>query len=235
MDPLDRLAGPATDLLGRVDELLTNGGAPADHRIWPLLRRLRTLPGDAVASVAALQAAPLAAAGAAVRALIPGYDEAGSLVNRAVAWEGAAASAFTTHRDSLAAHLGGEAGRDGEPGNGPIGNSESLAGRLAQTAGYADAVAGWIDRTRLDLARTLAEALGCAEAVVVVAERVAEPTTTGGRAAADIGARVLATVAAAYDEAESLPQRWATAQDELVYGPPTGADSGPNGTTRVAL
>jgi hypothetical protein len=57
MDPFDRLAGPAGDLRRRVGESLAAGGAPEGHPIWPLLRRLRALPGEALA---ALRPAPYA-------------------------------------------------------------------------------------------------------------------------------------------------------------------------------
>jgi len=47
MDLLDRVTGPAADLLARVDDGLLAEGAPAGHPIWPLLRRAGALPGDA--------------------------------------------------------------------------------------------------------------------------------------------------------------------------------------------
>ncbi|MDG4833830.1 hypothetical protein O7627_31640 [Solwaraspora sp. WMMD1047] len=231
MDPLDRLAAPAADLLGRVDDLLTDGGAPADHRIWPLLRHLRTLPGPAVGAICALRPAPLAAAGTAARTLLREYDHTGTALRGELPWRGAGADAFTAHRAALAAHLDGA--------------GESLVGRLTATAGFADAVADWISRTRLGLARTLAAALGSVEAVTLVTGDAGRATGTGsgsgpapgGAAAAELGARVLGTIATAYEEAEALAHRWPAAAGELAYRPaaPTGGGLALDGTTRLAL
>ncbi|NED58404.1 hypothetical protein G3I24_46875, partial [Micromonospora aurantiaca] len=66
-----------------------------------------------------------------------------------VAWSGAAASAYDEARAALLRHLD----------EGP----ESLVGRLESTAGYADALAGWVEGSRAALARALAEVLGSAE------------------------------------------------------------------------
>jgi hypothetical protein len=239
MDPLDRLAAPAADLLGRVDDLLADGGAPADHRIWPLLRHLRTLPGPATGAICALRPAPLAAAGTAARTLLTEYDHTGTALRGELPWQGAGAEAFAAHREALAAHLDGA--------------GESLVERLTATAGFADAVADWISRTRLGLARTLAVALGSAEAVTLVTGDAGRATgidtgigagigagagpAPGVEAAAELGARVLGTIAAAYEEAEALAHRWPVTPTELAYRPaaPTGAGLPLDGTTRLAL
>jgi hypothetical protein len=230
MDPLDRLARPAADLLGRVDDLITGGGAPADHRIWPLLRQLRVLPGQAVGAICELRPAPLAAAGTAARGLLGEYDHTGAALRGDLPWRGAGAAAFAAHREALAAHLDG-------PG-------ESLVGRLTATAGLADAVADWIVRTRLGLARTLAAALGSVEAVTLVTGDAGRASDVGSgsdpapgvAAAAELGARVLGTVAAAYEEAEALARGWPAAPTELTYRPAAPTGGLPlDGTTRLAL
>lgn len=199
MDALDRLAAPGGDLLGRVDQLLNTVGAPADHRVWPLLRRLRALPGEAAAAIVALAPEPFVAAGAQVRELLDEYAAICAELSDEVAWEGAAGSVFDKHRRAIVAHLD----------EGP----ESMRGRLASTAGYAEAVAEWVTKTRLALARTLAEVIGSAEAAMVVTEQ-------SETAAAEIGARVLATIATAYDEAEALRARWQPVLAELPYQQP---------------
>lgn len=214
MDALDRLAAPGGDLLGRVDHLLATVGAPADHRVWPLLRRLRALPGEAAAAIVALRPDPFTAAGTEVRELLADYTAIRTGLSGDVAWEGVAGSAFDAHRKALVAYLD----------EGP----ESMRGRLVTTAEYADAVAGWVVETRLALARTLAEVLGSAEAALVVTASVPSVVTAppmpadrpAETAAAEIGARVLATVATAYDGAEALLARWRPAVAELLCRPP---------------
>lgn len=210
MDPLDRLAEPGLDLLRRVDALLATG-APEGHRVWPLLRRMQVLPGAAVRSFLELSAAAFADAGRSVRQLVRGYDEASAALTEPVRWSGAAATAFGEYRAALLRHLD----------DGP----ESLVGRLESTAGYADAVAEWIEGSRRTLALTLADALGSAEAVAVVAATsapAAAPTPAAAPAlvavsvphpaaevgAAEIAARVLAVLSAAYDGAETLLRHW---------------------------
>ena len=220
MDPLDHLAGSAADLLGRVDGSLLAAGAPGDHRIWPLLRRVRALPGDAAHAVTGLRAAPLVAAGGARRTLLRRYDEAHGALADGGSWQGSGAEAFAAHRAALAAHLA-----DG---------AESLAGRIEATAAYADAIADWISRTRAALARTLGDVLGSAEAVAMVTAGTGDGSIPAALAAAEIGARVLTTVAEAYDEAESLPPRWAPALLDLAFMAPDGPTTRPD-TTRIVL
>lgn len=229
MDALDRLAPPGADLLSRVDQLLTVRGAPAGHALWPLLRRLRTLPGDAAAAIAALRAEPFAAAGIDLRGEIPEYDAVRAALTVETGWAGAAGEAFDAQRRALVDHLGD---------NGPGGEPGSLRGRLVATAGYADAVADWVAGTRAALARTLAEVLGSAEAVTVLGQPLppagaAHLAHPAGRAAAEIGARVLATVAAGYDDAEELLARWRPALAEAPYRAPSGAGPAPEAAIRL--
>jgi hypothetical protein len=202
MDALDRLAGPAHDLLSRVDDMLTRAGAPDDHPLWPLLRRLRVLPGDAVAAVAALRPAPLVAAGSALRTLSSQYAQPPAWQGQG-AWQGPAAEAFTARWTTLSAYV-----------------EQGLAGRMADTAAYAEAVADWASRTRLAVARTLAAVMTSAEAVTL--RTGAEPGQVV-RAAADIASRVLGAVADAYAQADLLLETWAGRLGELDFTPASAA------------
>ncbi|MEV2236636.1 hypothetical protein [Micromonospora sp. NPDC049891] len=229
MDFLDRLTEPGLDLLGRVDTLLA-AGAPEGHRVWPLLRRMQVLPGDALRGFLDLRPGPLATAGHAVRRHVHGYDHACAALTDPVLWSGSAAMAYGQSRAMLLRHLD----------EGP----ESLVGRLEATAGYADALADWVEGSRLAVARALAEVIGSTEAVAVVAatsvrRMTSDAGTSGsGAAAAEIGARVLAVLCVAYDGAETLLRQWSPSLAESPWRPGGGRfrpDTGPAGgrTTRV--
>ncbi|WP_027645096.1 hypothetical protein [Salinispora oceanensis] len=216
MDPLERLAEPGLDLLRRVDTLLATG-APEGHPVWPLLRRMQVLPGAAVRSFLELPAVAFSDAGRSVRQLVRGYDEVSAALTEPVLWSGTAATAFGEYRAALLSHLD----------EGP----ESLVGRLESTAGYADALADWIERSRRTLARTLAAVLGSAEAVAVVAATSAPPAASAQLAvsvpqpaaeveAAEIAARVLAVLSAAYDGAETLLRQWGPSLAESPWRAP---------------
>ncbi|MEH1098172.1 hypothetical protein [Micromonospora sp. CPCC 205561] len=226
MDALDRLAEPGVDLLRRVDALLA-AGAPEGHRVWPLLRRMQVLPGEAVRHFLDLHPAPLAAAGQSTRRLVRGYDDACSALTDPVLWSGPAWSAYGQTRAALLRHLD----------EGP----ESLVGRLESTAGYADALADWVEGSRLALARALADVLRSAEAVAVVAATSVpggapagrEPTGPGGIEAAEIAARVLAVLCVAYDGAETLLRQWAPSLAESRWRPPAAEPARYDTPTRI--
>ncbi|GIJ76035.1 hypothetical protein SAMN05443287_106162 [Micromonospora phaseoli] len=232
MDALDRLAEPGVELLHRVDTLLA-AGAPEGHRVWPLLRRMQVLPGEALRSFLDLRAAPLATAGHAVRRHVHGYDHACAALTDPILWSGSAALAYSQSRATLLRHLD----------EGP----ESLVGRLEATAGYADALADWVEGSRLAVARALAEVIGSAEAVAVVAATSvsrastdAGPSSPGRIAAAEVGARVLAVLCVAYDGAENLLRQWSPSLAESPWRPagarfrPDPGGGTPGGrTTRV--
>lgn len=213
MDALDRLAEPGLDLLRRVDTLLA-AGASDGHRVWPLLRRMQVLPGEAVRSFIDLHPAPLADAGHAVRRLVRSYDEVSTTLTDPVLWSGPAASAYGQARSALLHHL------DAGP--------ESLVGRLESTAGYADALGAWVEGSRLALARALAEVIRSSEAVAVVAATsVSVGSSTrgssavpGGVEAAEIAARVLAVLCVAYDGAETLLREWGPSLAEARWREP---------------
>ncbi|MEU6075866.1 hypothetical protein [Micromonospora sp. NPDC047074] len=213
MDALDRLAEPGLDLLRRVDTLLA-AGAPEGHRVWPLLRRMQVLPGEAVRHFLDLHPVPLATAGHAVRRLVRGYDDACAALTDPVLWSGPASSAYGQERAALLRHLD----------EGP----DSLVGRLESTAGYADALADWVEGSRLALARALADVLRSTEAVAVVAAtsvpagaaRRQEPAGPGAIEAAEIATRVLAVLGVAYDGAETLLREWAPSMAESRWRAP---------------
>jgi hypothetical protein len=218
MEPLDELSPPAADLLARVDDLLGRVGAPEQHPVWPLLRRVRVLPGEAVAGVAALRPAPLAATGAAVRTLAGGYADASATLARATGgWEGPAAEAYAAHRGDLRARV-------------------DVAGqRLVAVAERVDAAASWVYAARQRLSVALAEVLGSAEAVAVVRGDADAPV-----AAADIAARVLGAVdelaadadRLGFDERGALPVRRRRPPPVPPSVPPPVP---PDATTRVDL
>ncbi|MGK5737312.1 hypothetical protein [Micromonospora sp. URMC 103] len=225
MDALDRLAEPGLDLLRRVDTLLA-AGAPEGHRVWPLLRRMQVLPGEAVRTFLDLRPEPLAGAGHDVRRLVRGYDDASAALADPMLWAGPAAEAYGQTRAALLHHLD----------EGP----ESLVGRLESTAGYADALADWVEGSRLALARALADVLRSAEAVAVVAATAiptgaaSRPTSGGPRVeAAEIAARVLATLSVAYDGAETLVRQWAPSLVESTWRPAAAGPARYDTNTRV--
>ena len=238
MDALDRLAPPAADLLARVDDTLVRCGAPPEHPVWPLLRRLRALPGEAVAAIAAASPAPLDAAGAALRRLDEGYAQAyAALPAEIEGWRGVGAESFAAQWTALRTHLG-----------------EDLAERLRDTRSFVAAVERWARDTRAALARTLAVVLTSAEAVVVRAavaptDVSAAPAVPGDdgpaagpaapdvvRAAADIAARVLRTLAEAYDRGAALLDEWAPRLDEVAYRAPAQVSpAGIETTTEVTF
>ncbi|WFE38018.1 hypothetical protein [Micromonospora sp. WMMD998] len=220
MDALDRLAEPGLDLLTRVDTLLA-AGAPEGHRLWPLLRRMQVLPGVAVREFLELHPAPLADAGHAVRRLVRGYDDTCAVLADPVAWSGSAAGAYDEARGALLRHLD----------EGP----ESLVGRLESTAGYADALAAWVESSRAALARALAEAIGSAEAVTVHAavRPGVEAGPAGASAAAEIATRMLGVLGVAYDGAETLLRQWGPSLAETTWRDRAGTAPRYGGTTRI--
>jgi len=209
MDALDHLAGPAGELLERVDDLLARWGAPDDHPIWPLLRRVCALPGEVCAAVVALSRDPLDAVTRDVGVHVRDYQEVRAALSTPVAWDGAAGDAFAAHRAGLA-------------------DGAAAAGEdLAATAAAADEVAEWIDRSRRELAAVLGEVIASAEAVEVVSG-----STGAASAAATIGVCVLAAVDTVIDDGDAILRTTATAgvhRATRVAAGPSGYDR----TTRV--
>ena len=229
MDTLASVAEPGRDLLARVDAVLAASGAPADHPIWPLMRRVGALPGDVLEAFCALVPENLAAAGERVRVRAETYAEERADLAAAVTatdWTGTSASAFEQRWAALGEHLGGSAAPD----------APSLAGRLAATASYVDDVAAWMRAARGDLAHEVATALGSQEAVRLrVADAGAGGTSVAG-AAATIGVAVLAAAERQAGAAEEVAERWAGRLAELPFRPPIpGAGDRAGGSTRVPL
>jgi hypothetical protein len=236
MDVLSRIADPGRDLLGRVDATLLAAGAPPEAPIWPLLRRVGALPGDALEFAAGLDAVAMTDAADEFRVAarefadrgtdLAGYVEGGH-------WTGTGAEAFARVWHGLAAHIG----------DGASPEQESLSGRLVAQASYLDSLASWIAELRAELASTLATCLTSAEAVTLHGTEVRGPahdpapvSPAAVAAAAAIGARVLGTVADALRAGHDLYDEWAPWLTELRYRAPAdwGA-SGPASGTRVEL
>ena len=170
---------------------------------------MQLLPGEALRAFLDLHPAPLATAGHAVRRLIRGYDDACAALTDPGVWSGPAGSSYDEARTALLRHLD----------EGP----ESLVGRLESTAGYADALADWVEGSRWAVARVLAEVLGSTEAVRVrAATAPGAGPAVGSGAAAEIATRVLSVLGVAYDGAETLLASGRRAWPSRPGGRPAG-------------
>ena len=189
MDAMRRLEPVARPLLRQVDTALATLGAPADHRVWALLRRVGLTPADAVSALCDLEPERLRAAAGAVRDRADEY--ATSVVPISIeGWSGAAAEAYAQRAAGLADH-----------------QHEALPARLRATASYVDSVADWMDAARDRLARCLAAVLGSTQALAIRAPSGGFATSSV-MAAADIGAAVLAVVDEVITEAGASPGQW---------------------------
>jgi hypothetical protein len=168
IDALDRVEPVARQLVARIDAVLVRHGAPADHQVWSLLRRLAVTPSDAVEFAVALDPGAVRAAADRIRAQIDRY--AAHPVPRQLPWSGPAAQAFAEVAGSLAAHLGGSASL-----RSAAADPDTLLGRLLATASYVDDLAGWCVRSRAAMATTLADVLSSAEAVILWSTDVTGP------------------------------------------------------------
>ncbi|MEV0896592.1 hypothetical protein [Actinoplanes sp. NPDC049802] len=187
-DRLEQLLKAASPLLNRVDEALATIGAPEGHDVWPELRRVRLLPGDAARAVAALHPSALLDAIPELRADARAYADLADALPSPGSWSGEAADAYEEARRRAAEHLNG----------GP----DSLGSRMEATADLADALTDWMINTRDDLATVLAEASLSTEAVTLSGGD--HPPDIQAAAAAAIGATLLRTIADCYDRAEDL-------------------------------
>src|SRR3954469_9009136 len=107
MDRLDQALQAAGPLLRQVDEIISAMGAPADHRLWTEVRRVRVLPGDAVQAVAALRPAELSEAAPELRADARAYGRLAESLPGPGHWTGEAAEAYDAARLRTAEHLSG--------------------------------------------------------------------------------------------------------------------------------
>jgi hypothetical protein len=190
MDRLDDLLDTARPMLDRVDQMLSVVGAPGEHRVWGELRRVRLLPGDAARAVAALKPAALGEAGPEIRAEARACVQIAADLPPPEEWTGAAAEAYDETRQRTAAQLSG--------------GNESLDERMEATADLAEALHDWMQQTRDDLARALAEALGSSEAAALTAAGGMPPAEADILGAADIAASLLRVVADNYEYAGDL-------------------------------
>ncbi|BCY05201.1 hypothetical protein [Actinoplanes sp. L3-i22] len=189
MDRLDHLLTAAEPLLSRVDQVLSAVGAPEGHEVWPELRRVRLLPGDAARAVAALHPAAVADAAPELRAQAQACTDTADTLPLATGWTGDAANAYESARRRAAEQL--------------TAAPDSLSRRMTATADLADALTDWMTRTRGDLAGALAGVLISAEALTLTAG-AGFPQPGETHAAADVAALLLRTVGDSYDQAEDL-------------------------------
>jgi hypothetical protein len=223
MDALARVAPIARPLLRDVDDVLATLGAPAEHPVWALLRRLRTTPADAVTFFADLTPERLRLPASTLRELAMIYDSA--IIPDVLPWEGSVADLYTASATAFDRHVRGD-------------GALSLAGRLRATASYVDGVAGWCQRSRDNLARTVVQARTSSQAVTVrsfptvgrgLAEmmRVADRSGDVARAvtaAADIGAAILGVAEDAAVAAHNIHHDTARSLAELVFRAPAQND-----------
>lgn len=200
VDRLDQLVDAAAPLLDCVDSVLSVVGAPEGHRVWPELRRVRLLPGDAVRAVCDLRPAAVLEAVPELRSHTRAYADLADALPIADTWSGDAAEAYEQARRRAAEHLNG----------GP----DSLGHRMGATADLGEALAEWMTRTRGDLAMALAEAIGSAEALTLSAPDL--PPDEEARAAAEIAALLLRTVADSYERGEDLLDESVPLQNALL-------------------
>jgi len=218
---LERLSSPAGDLMRRVDLVLSQVGAPGDHPVWPMVRRLGALPGAAFECLLGTPPQPLADAAEEIVALGPaGLADELAAAGRDVEWSGPAYEAFAAQFAADIEHL------------------RAMGRGAAATARYAADVADWWDRARRDLALTLVATLASTEAVRLRCCAAIAGSVLAGDvprevvlAAADIGYLVLESVSASCDDAVALSTEGLA---EVPYRPADGADPGGQ-TFRVAL
>jgi hypothetical protein len=221
MDALSHIDPVARKLLDRVDAALVGLGAPAEHRVWVLLRRIGATPGEVTAFFLGVDPALLLAAASALRGQIREY--AAAQIPTSIGWRGAAGEAFTAQAVALARHLGGEGNVSGD--------DASLCGRLDATASYVEDIADWYTTSRALVARSLADVLTSTQAVTVrscnALDGLDDPALLPGRvpagavlAAADIAAHVLSAAVTAHEAGHDLERRWGPRLGELPYRAP---------------
>lgn len=213
-DPLSRLHRAAARLLGGVDETLARCGAPDHHPIWPLLRSVGLLPGDAVAEVAALSLEAFQERAGLMRSHRERGTGVDDLLVAPSGWEGAAAEAAAARLE--AARAGMRVITE---------NAGVLAGLLGDLAEFGK-------QGRVRLARGLARVLASAQAVDLSLDEV-EPLVRA-QAAADIGAEVLAEVAGFWAGAREIA-RDRLARLEPVPVPVPDGSAAASGGGRLAV
>ena len=193
MDALARLEPVARPLLSAVDSALETLGAPPEHGVWALLRRVGATPADAVTFFAELH--PPAAG------VIHRYDDVP--LPASVAWHGAAGEAYAAEVRALEAH------------------HAIMNERATATASYVEAVAEWARTGRERMARTLAAVMTSAESIVVRWPGDPRALARTVIAAADIGVAILRTADGALTAGTALPGAWRHRLSEVPYGKPS--------------
>lgn len=192
MDGLVEIHTEAASMLDCVDASLTRHGAPAEHRIWPLLRRRGLLPGDAVASVVAWTPGPLLERALLLRVHRERCLEVDGMLQGRSDWEGAAGDVFEARLSTTR------------------NEHDAFTMNTATMADYLEDLADWIARGRVRLAHRLATVLVSAQSVTLKvggATDVQAPTARAD-AAADIGAELLADVDQFWAGALELSHGW---------------------------
>ncbi|WP_212834100.1 hypothetical protein [Catellatospora sp. TT07R-123] len=230
MDALTRLHTHTAGLLGQVDDLLARCGAPADHDIWPLLRRTGALPGDLVGGLAAWSPGPWLEQAEVLRRAARHTDEVAAALPVAqpadYGWRGPAAEAFAVRAGAARARMRGW-------------SEQALADADRLTE-----LAHWLLDARLRAARVLGRVAGSAQAVTLVTGiapgaatlRIMAGGDAGGAdrslrvraaAAAEIGATLLAEFDRLLAEGEELvarvPAVRATTEATFDLGPAAAA------------
>lgn len=233
MDALARLYPVAHQLVAQVDLALATLGAPVEHPVWNLLRRLGATPGDIVGHLAVLRPEPLREAALALHAEAETYRSVEVPVE--VAWSGAAAEVYQAHAAALAAHLGKVDAVTGDP---------SMIGRLAATAAYAEQAADWVQDARDRMARALADVLSSTQAVQLrgapgsggVDELTRAPAGVPAAtvlAAADIAVWLLAAAEEALVAGQDLHARFAGELGEVPFVAPEHGPTRIHATVRL--
>ena len=216
MDALDRVNLAAADLLRRVDDTL-RGGAPAGHRVWPLLRWLRVLPGPAVEAIVGLRP-PDDEAVREMESLAVRVADAAEPLATQVPWEGSAGEAFETQRRAYREHL--------------VDSVDSVTVRLEDFSSYLEDIGAWMAESRVALALRLATVLRSQEAVTLLTSVDAEQR---GLAAAEIGAEVLAGIEEILRAGEEVEADWQPRLARLRRGAWEPDLSGPITPTTLRL
>jgi len=215
VDALDRIDLTAADLLTRVDDALA-GGAPAGHRIWPLLRWIRLLPGEATRSIVALR--PIEFSQLELGIVGDRLDGAVEALATDLEWTGRAAEAFQASREREERFL--------------IDPVDSVVDRYDSLGSYVDELNAWIAESRVSLALQLATVLRSAEAVTLVVGAASPADQTArGIAAAEIGAAVLAAIEEIIRSGEQLHEEWAPQLARVHRPRPRSVEPPSSGTT----
>lgn len=218
MDALARLLPTAITVLEQVDDVLAKYGAPPEHEVWALLRRVGRLPADAVTTVAGLSVEPWREEAASVRRMRDGTRAVLHRLATLTSWDGPAGHAFDAKLAGLRARL------------------ESVSRRQEHTAAYMDEVGAWCEQGRAAMAHALARAISSAEAVILVTGGLGgRPPRDRALAAAEIAVTVLETFERSRIAAEAIASSWGRQLTEVFDVPVTGTDEPPVSTVRVEL